>query len=94
MFGSSEFDANRVPGSAYIGLEPNFCFFDRTGSLYKKLEPNFLEKWFISSALVAALVGWCKRRVRVAWYQVVCLPRIVRSKAFFTDVADNCAVTN
>lgn len=29
----------------------------------------------------------------VAWDQVICFPRVVRSIAFFADVADNCAVS-
>ena len=29
----------------------------------------------------------------VAWDQVICLPRVIRSIAFFADVADNCAVS-
>ena len=68
-----------------FSLEPNFRLMG--------FQPNFLD-WLISSAGVAGSVSWQKRGESVARYQVVCLPRVTRSKAFFADVADNGSVTN
>lgn len=77
---------NRPPTEFLLfALEPNFRLMG--------LQPNFSD-WLVSSAGVAGSVCWQKRGESVARYQVVCLPRVERSKAFFADVADNGSVTN
>lgn len=55
---------------------------------------EFLQNRFVSSALVATFMSWSKRGVWVTWDQVVSLPRIVWSKAFFADMANHGIVSD
>jgi hypothetical protein len=54
----------------------------------------YVSQWLVPSLGIAAPMGSSERGVRVSWYQVVSLPRVIVSRAIMTDVADGSAIPN